>query len=130
MYLLKPNRTEFAIQNISEEHIGYPIVNNFFIEYFRHGHNHGEVPENDSCLGDGLCTGLGQVRTVAWVIVVGDGFCNIVDGLTSAAAFSVSISKGISVMIAVYLQELPHRIGDYAVFVNAGMTPFQVNQIF
>ena len=30
-------------------------------------------------------------------------------------------------MIAVYLQELPHRIGDYAVFVNAGMTPFQVS---
>ena len=32
-------------------------------------------------------------------------------------------------MIAVYLQELPHRIGDYAVFVNAGMTPFQVRKI-
>ena len=32
-------------------------------------------------------------------------------------------------MIAVYLQELPHRIGDYAVFVNAGMTPFQVGKI-
>ena len=31
-------------------------------------------------------------------------------------------------MIAVYLQELPHRIGDYAVFVNAGMTPFQVRK--
>ena len=31
-------------------------------------------------------------------------------------------------MIAVYLQELPHRIGDYAVFVNAGMTPFQVSK--
>ena len=95
--------------------------------YFSHS---AEIPENDSCLGDGLCTGLGQVRTVAWVIVVGDGFCNIVDGLTSAAAFSVSISKGISVMIAVYLQELPHRIGDYAVFVNAGMTPFQVTSDF
>ena len=27
-----------------------------------------------------------------------------------------------------YLQELPHRIGDYAVFVNAGMTPFQVSE--
>ena len=34
-----------------------------------------------------------KVRTVAWVIVVGDGFCNVVDGLTSAASFSVSISK-------------------------------------
>ena len=33
-------------------------------------------------------------------------------------------------MIAVYLQELPHRIGDYAVFVNAGMTPFQVTSDF
>ena len=28
-------------------------------------------------------------------------------------------------MTAVFLQELPHRIGDYAVLVNAGMTPFQ-----
>ena len=29
-------------------------------------------------------------------------------------------------MLAVFMQELPHRIGDYAVLVNAGMTPFQV----
>ena len=81
----------------------------------------------ESCMGKGPCRGLGKVRTVAWVIVVGDGFCNVVDGLTSAASFSVSISKGITVMLAVFMQELPHRIGDYAVLVNAGMTPFQVN---
>ena len=48
---------------------------------------------NDSCMGAGACVGLKDVRTVAWVIVVGDGFCNVVDGLTSAAAFSVSVSK-------------------------------------
>ena len=78
-------------------------------------------------MGQGPCRGLGKVRTVAWVIVVGDGFCNVVDGLTSAASFSVSISKGITVMLAVFMQELPHRIGDYAVLVNAGMTPFQVD---
>ena len=30
-------------------------------------------------------------------------------------------------MLAVFMQELPHRIGDYAVLVNAGMTPFQVS---
>ena len=45
-------------------------------------------------MGKGPCHDLGKVRTVAWVIVVGDGFCNIVDGLTSAASFSVSMSKG------------------------------------
>ena len=33
-------------------------------------------------------------------------------------------------MLAVFMQELPHRIGDYAVLVNAGMTPFQVTIIF
>ena len=33
-------------------------------------------------------------------------------------------------MLAVFMQELPHRIGDYAVLVNAGMTPFQVSIIF
>ena len=60
-------------------------------------------------MGQGACTGL--VRTVAWVIVVGDGFCNVVDGLTSAASFNVSFSKGITVMLAVFMQELPHRWG-------------------
>ena len=65
--------------------------------------------EEESCMGKGPCRGLSKgyrnkdsavlhvnqilVRTVAWVIVVGDGFCNVVDGLTSAAAFSVSFSK-------------------------------------
>ena len=33
-------------------------------------------------------------------------------------------------MLAVFMQELPHRIGDYAVLVNAGMTPFQVSLTF
>ena len=62
-------------------------------------------------MGQGACVGLAKVRTVAWVIVVGDGFCNVVDGLTSAAAFNVSFSKGITVMLAVFMQELPHRLG-------------------
>ena len=94
-----------------------------------HAH-HDEEVEQESCMGAGPCAGLNKVRTVAWVIVVGDGFCNVVDGLTSAASFSVSISKGITVMLAVFMQELPHRIGDYAVLVNAGMTPFQVRVLF
>lgn len=104
---------------------GYDERNNIVQTNQGHSHEIEEDEKQESCMGQGPCRGLGKVRTVAWVIVVGDGFCNVVDGLTSAASFSVSISKGITVMLAVFMQELPHRIGDYAVLVNAGMTPFQ-----
>ena len=64
-----------------------------------HGHSHGKIDKNSS------------IATVAWMVIVGDGFHNFSDGLAIGAAFAASYSSGISTAIAVFCHELPHEIG-------------------
>jgi zinc transporter ZupT len=54
---------------------------------------------------------VGGVRSLGWMIIVGDGFHNFVDGLAIGAAFNISSALGWSTFIAVLLHELPHEIG-------------------
>jgi len=75
-----------------------------------HGHAHGKIDHNSS------------IATVAWMVIVGDGFHNFSDGLAIGAAFAASYSSGISTAIAVFCHELPHEIGDFAVLIKSGMT--------
>lgn len=78
---------------------------------FSHGHSHSR------------CKTMPQtVAAIAWMVILGDGIHNFSDGLAVGAAFSNSITGGISTSIAVFCHELPHEIGDFAVLLRAGMT--------
>lgn len=61
------------------------------------------------------------VATVAWMIIFGDGIHNFIDGVSIGAAFTESILAGVSVSLAIFCEELPHELGDFAVLLNAGM---------
>ena len=63
-----------------------------------------------------------SVRTVAWVVIIGDGFHNFCDGLAIGAAFSDSMKTGLSTSIAIFFHELPHELGDFAVLLTNGMS--------
>lgn len=76
----------------------------------RHGHSHGDVGKN------------GEIATVAWMIIFGDGLHNFIDGLSIGAAFSESILSGISISVACICEEFPHELGDFAVLIASGMT--------
>ena len=54
-----------------------------------------------------------SIATVAWMVIVGDGFHNFSDGLAVGAAFSASLTGGLTTAIAVFCHELPHELGTF-----------------
>lgn len=50
-----------------------------------------------------------NIDSVAWMIVLGDASLNFIDGLSIGAAFERSILAGISISVAVMLEEVTHR---------------------
>lgn len=58
--------------------------------------------------------------------LLADAIHNFTDGLTIAAAWAQSTSAGISTTIAIFIHEIPHELGDYAVLIRAGYNHTQV----
>uniref|UniRef100_A0A8C1YM00 Solute carrier family 39 member 5 n=1 Tax=Cyprinus carpio TaxID=7962 RepID=A0A8C1YM00_CYPCA len=74
-----------------------------------HGHSHGQTGSEKM-----------GIRSMAWMVVMGDGIHNLTDGLAIGVAFSQSLTGGLSTTIAVFCHELPHELGDLAVLLAAG----------
>ncbi|BDX22131.1 ZIP family metal transporter [Polynucleobacter sp. TUM22923] len=92
----------------------------FFLEkisLLRHSHHHE---------GDGHDHHHGHDAEVAgrsgWMILVGDGIHNFVDGVLIAAAFMADYQVGIFTAIAIIAHEIPQEIGDFMVLLNAGFS--------
>jgi zinc and cadmium transporter len=54
------------------------------------------------------------------LILIGDAFHNLVDGVVIAAAFLTSIPLGIAAALAVIAHEIPQEVGDFAVLLDSG----------
>merc|ERR1719220_1707584 len=78
----------------------------------------GEEPSADL----GLIEKMKAVKMVAWMLFIGDALENVADGLAMGAGFGSSIALGIGITIAIFSEEFPHKIGDFAIFLNAGMS--------
>jgi zinc and cadmium transporter len=87
------------------------------ISLLRHSHHHE---------GDGHDHHHGHDAEVAgrsgWMILVGDGIHNFVDGVLIAAAFMADYQVGIFTAIAIIAHEIPQEIGDFIVLLNAGFS--------
>lgn len=58
----------------------------------------------------------------ASLILIGDGFHNILDGVLIAAAFMTDVHLGIVTALAVIAHEVPQEVGDLAILVHGGMS--------
>jgi len=72
------------------------------------GHDHGHAHGRDHASGV--------------LVLVGDSLHNTLDGVLIAAAFLTDVSLGFVTTFAVAAHEIPHRVGDFAILVQAGWT--------
>lgn len=59
-------------------------------------------------------------NAAAPLIIIGDGFHNLIDGVVIASSFLISVQAGIVVSIAVIAHELPQEVGDFAILLHQG----------
>ncbi len=62
------------------------------------------------------------VHSFGAMSLIGDGLHNFLDGLTIAAAYSVSFEVGLAATVAVIMHEIPQELGDFVVLLKAGYT--------
>lgn len=63
----------------------------------------------------------GHHTTQPMSLVFGGMLHSFVDGVTAAAAFAIDRRVGILTAIAITLHEIPHRLGDFALFLHLGL---------
>ena len=61
-------------------------------------------------------------RASATLILWGDAFHNILDGVLIAAAFLTDPHLGVVTTVAVFAHEIPQEVGDLAILLNGGMS--------
>lgn len=92
------------------------------VENGNNNRNNGGIRKEES---RGLMDGLEKVKTIAWLLTLGDGMHNFLDGLAIGTAFMQSIDRGIIISVAIACEEFPHELGDFAVLLRSGMTTRQ-----
>jgi zinc and cadmium transporter len=78
-----------------------------------HGHDHG---------GLGHAHDHGREGAAGVLVLIGDSVHNALDGVLIAAAFLTNVPLGLVTTLAVAAHEIPHRIGDFAILVHAGIS--------
>ena len=59
---------------------------------------------------------------VALMVIVGDSFHNLVDGVIIAGAFVADFELGIVTALAIITHEVPQEVGDFLVLLHSGYT--------
>ncbi|HCU54319.1 MAG TPA: ZIP zinc transporter [Gammaproteobacteria bacterium] len=63
-----------------------------------------------------------HTSAAGYLIVIGDGVHNFVDGVLIAAAFYTDIHLGVVTALAVAAHEIPQEVGDFAILLHSGFT--------
>lgn len=84
-----------------------------------HGHSHGEEssdPPRSKFL---------NIPHSTIPFIFGDIIHNFVDGFAIAGAFATSLPLGFGTSLAVLFHEIPHELGDFAIYLKMGCSKWQ-----
>jgi zinc and cadmium transporter len=59
-------------------------------------------------------------QPMTYLILIGDGVHNFIDGAAIGATFLVDVRAGVATTIAAAMHEIPQELGDFAVLVHGG----------
>ncbi len=95
------------IQEMTFTFVLFGMIMFFIFEKFIHWHHCGK----EEC----------NIRPVAYLNLLADGFHNFLDGVIICAAYLVDIPLGIVTTLAITLHEIPQEFGDFSVLIHSGM---------
>jgi len=87
------------------------IIISFFIERFVLWFHHHESTHG--------------LKPTVFLITIGDGIHNLIDGVTITATFLTNFNLGIITTIAIAAHEIPQEIADFGILINSGLKNFQ-----
>lgn len=84
------------------------VITSFFIERFllwfhHHEHTHG-------------------IKPTIFLITIGDGIHNFIDGITIAATYIANPTLGLMTTIAIVAHEIPQEIADFSILIHSGLS--------
>lgn len=82
------------------------------------GEANGEVKADD----DSEEPEVEEIKVAAYLNLAADCTHNFTDGLAIGASFLVSRNVGLITTLTIFLHEIPHEIGDFAILVQSGCT--------
>ena len=65
----------------------------------------------------------------SWLPLLADALHNLTDGIAIASSFALSPGIGWKTTLAIFLHEIPHELGDYAVLAKAGVSHEQIIRV-
>lgn len=95
--------------------LGFFLLQKFAL--LRHNHHHEHDGHHHDHGHDAHMAGSG-----GWLIVLGGSFHNFTDGVVIAAAFLTDVRLGVVTALAIAAHEIPHKLGDFVILLNAGFS--------
>ena len=81
--------------------------------------------EKDSKMDEDDASDGGDIHVAGYLNLAADFFHNFTDGLAIGASFLAGNSVGFATTVMIFCHEIPHEIGDYAILIQSGHSPFR-----